>query len=106
MSVDLPAPFGPRSPIAADESDPRRSLKISRFPKRTLSPSNSTIAAIDVYIRNISTLGFAGFDSLAPRVPLLYCSSHRRISGFLGGRVSGRQQACKVLVLSCLFKVL
>jgi len=41
ISVDFPAPLGPRSPMVRPVSETRRSCKISRLPKRTLKPASS-----------------------------------------------------------------
>ena len=41
MRVDLPAPFGPRSPMVDPESEQLRSFKICRFPIRTEKPRSS-----------------------------------------------------------------
>src|SRR5437763_5970989 len=41
MSVDLPAPFGPRRPMVRPERDWVRSVRISRLPRRTDSEESS-----------------------------------------------------------------
>src|SRR6478736_7210989 len=45
INVDLPAPFGPNSPMVRPRSDPRRSCRISRLPNRTVSPFSSMTAS-------------------------------------------------------------
>src|SRR4051812_11938874 len=46
ISVDLPAPFGPSSPIDRPVSDAFSLFRIVRLPKRTSSPSSSMTGSI------------------------------------------------------------
>src|SRR5262249_32644396 len=51
IRVDLPAPFGPRSPMERPVREAFRPLRIVRDPKRTSSPSNSMTGGIPLFKR-------------------------------------------------------
>src|SRR5882724_3690940 len=51
MRVDLPAPFGPSSPMDLPVSFALSFFRMVRLPKRTSSPSNSMTGSINLFKR-------------------------------------------------------